>query len=196
MASASITRICVSGSSSGTSPGARHHHAEDAGLYRWRNSAACLNLVARRPDLLAEPDRGVQNRRVLLRCSAGVCHWQPFHGVILWRSELCSLERPTGRHCPDICPVAAPGQYVRSRISSVYKCRFNGILQFRCRQAPFVGCRASIAAISPAIGAGYCRGKSCLPGGAEFGGFTLNEGSALSCEFLTVPSLELDREFQ
>ena len=72
-----------------TTPGARHHHAEDAGLFdrrgnRWWNSAACFNLIVRCSDLLAERDRSVQNRRVVLRCSAGVCHRQPFHGVILW----------------------------------------------------------------------------------------------------------------
>jgi hypothetical protein len=63
-----------------TAPGARHRHAEDAGFLHRRgnrlgNSPARFYLLARRSDLLREPDRGMQNGRISQSCFAReICH--------------------------------------------------------------------------------------------------------------------------
>jgi len=59
-----------------TAPGARHRHTEHAGFPhrrgdRWRDAAALLDLIACCPDLFNEPNRGMQDRRVVCRCLAG-----------------------------------------------------------------------------------------------------------------------------
>ncbi len=55
-------------------PDARHRHTKHAGLLHrrrnaWRDASASLDLVTGRPDLLGEPDRRMQNRRIVCCCS-------------------------------------------------------------------------------------------------------------------------------